>query len=66
VPKTSELELLVNTSVGVVRSGDKLVVAVPGNFSDKELHDHANQLEDSLPGVEVIIVRATALVVYRR
>lgn len=64
--KLQDLELNVHTSVGVVRPGDKLVIATSARWTDQELHDHVAQLEEKLPGVEIVVIRAEALVVYRR
>jgi hypothetical protein len=64
--RMQELEIAVDASVGVVRPGDKLVVVVPPPASDQEVARARDMLQDLLPGVSVIVIPASGLVVYRR
>ena len=60
-----DIEIDIHASVGIVRPGDKLVVAV--SSLDMAARDKLReQLGQQLPGVEVIPVQASALIVYRQ
>lgn len=61
-----DLEIDVHTSVGIVRPGDKLVIAIGSRMTDQEADRMKNHIQDQLPGVSVVLVEAEALVVYRR
>lgn len=64
--RTQELELNVHTSVGVVRPGDKLVVALDSPISDQDASRAREHLAALLPGVDIVVVPCNGLVVYRR
>jgi hypothetical protein len=59
------IEVDVHASVGVVRPGDTLVLATRRQLSQADADGYKHRLQDRLPGVEVVIVAADALVVYR-
>lgn len=60
-----ELQLDVSTSVGLVRSGDKLVVAMAATATDMDIDVMEQKIMAKLPGVDVIAIRAEGIVVYR-
>jgi hypothetical protein len=60
-----EMEVDVQASVGIVRPGDKLVVALGRHVPQDEADDLKGQLEANLSGVEAVIIEADALVVHR-
>jgi hypothetical protein len=55
------MEIDVHTSVGIVRPGDKLVIAVARLLDEDEIA----YLQAQVPGVEIVPIMASALVVYR-
>ena len=59
------IEVDIHTSVGLVRPGDKLVIAVSRPLDMATADRIKQRFEASLPGVEIVLVEATALVVYR-
>lgn len=61
----NSIEVEVHASVGVVRSGDKLVIALPGDPPQAEVDDIRERMAADLPGVKVVIIPANALMVYR-
>jgi hypothetical protein len=60
-----EMGVGVQASVGIVRPGDKLVVALGRYVPQDEADDLKGQFEANLSGVEAVIIEADALVVYR-
>jgi hypothetical protein len=65
VARAPELELTVHTSIGIVRPGEKLVVAVDETRTDMDIDVLKRSLEDQLPGVKAVVIRAEGIVVYR-
>jgi hypothetical protein len=55
------LEIDAHVNVGIVRPGDKLVIAV-SRLPDE---DEIAYLQAQIPGVEIVPIMASALVVYR-
>lgn len=63
--KMPAIEVEIRASVGVVRPGDKLVIAVRGPL-DLATRDRIKQaLGAELPGVEIVPVQADALIIYQ-
>lgn len=62
----NSIEIDVDANVGIVRPGDKLVVATCRQLDLAEAEQMQRQLAENLPGVEAIILSgADSLVVYR-
>jgi hypothetical protein len=59
------IEIDAQVSIGIVRPGDKLVIAVARPLDMDERDEVRAVAERSLPGVEVVVIQADALVVYR-
>jgi len=59
------VEIDAHVSVGIVRPGDKLVIAVNRRLSPSEVGALQYHYEKRLPGVEVVAVEAAALMAYR-
>ena len=64
-PKEIELEVHATASWSIVRPGDTLLVAVNKEFSMQEAEDIKIRLQELLPGVMVLRVQASQLMVYR-
>jgi len=65
VASTRSIEVNVHTSVGIVRPGDKLVLACDRPLDMAEADDIRTCVREQLPGVEPVIIEAAALAVYR-
>jgi hypothetical protein len=59
------IEIDAQVSIGIVRPGDKLLIAVAGPLDMGERDEVREEAERWLPGVEGVVIRADALVVYR-
>lgn len=59
------IDVDMNLYVGLVRPGDKLVVAVGHHLDMATAARIRELLEAKLPDVEVVLIEAAALVVYR-
>jgi hypothetical protein len=59
------IEVDVHASVGIVRPGDKLVIATGRHLDMHEAEQLMTRLREQLPGVEIVPVEASALIVYR-
>ena len=59
------IEIDAQVSIGVVRPGDKLVIAVARPLDMDERDEMRAETERAIPGVEAVIIQADALVVYR-
>jgi hypothetical protein len=60
-----DIEIGAHVSVGIVRPGDKLVIAVSGPLGMDERDDMRRSAERALPGVEAVVIQAETLLVYR-
>jgi hypothetical protein len=52
-------------TLAIVRPGDTLVVAYPRQLSVEQADTIKARIKDRLPGVEVVIIHANQLAVYR-
>jgi len=59
------IEIDAQVSIGIVRPGDKLVIAVARPLDMDERDEMRTETERAVPGVEAVIIQADALVVYR-
>lgn len=59
------VEIDAHVSAGIVRPGDRLVIAVNRHLTLAEAATLRERLEARLPGVEVVPVEAAALMAYR-
>jgi len=59
------VEIDAHVSVGIVRPGDKLVIAVNRRITAAEADALRKRLEARLPGIEVVPVEAVALMAFR-
>jgi hypothetical protein len=59
------VEIDAHVSAGIIRPGDKLVIAVARPLDMAEREKLREAVEWSLPGVEAVVIQAEALVVYR-
>lgn len=60
-----DVDVDLNLYVGLVRPGDKLVVAIGRQLDMATAGRIRELLEAKLPGVEIVPIEASALVVYR-
>ncbi len=62
---TPSMEIDIHANIGLVRPGDKLVVAVGRRMSQAEVAEGTERLEAQLPGVEIVFTEGESLAVYR-
>lgn len=62
--QTIDVALALET-IAIVRPGDTLIVAIDRPFSHDRAAEFRAQMADKLPGVEIVIVEARQLAVYR-